>query len=150
MEANTMSWDEYEFDALGHFSPRSVRELGPGMGWVHPDRPDNRTKQQSPYAYSPFYHWREAGSDKDTSAYSDRLAQWKHDEWRAACGKLPPGQFQYQTPDALSALMSEYEGKPVRVTALAEGCNVSNGYPYYIFWWRDAKPNRAARKCNEN
>lgn len=124
------------FDINGYLVDRT-HDIGPGAGWVEPDRPDNRTQQQSPYGYSPFYHWREAGCEKDTCAYDDRMRQWDSEKWDRACALLPPGRFETQANAALDKMMSEYCGKPVQVTALAEGCNVSNGYPYYVFWWRD-------------
>ncbi len=45
-------------------------------------------------------------------------------------------------PKKLSAFMTDYLGKKVKVTALAEGCNVSNGYPYWIIWFRDETPSK--------
>lgn len=113
------------------------KNRGPGAGWVEPDRPDNHTKEQSPYGYSPFYHWRDAQSKKDSASYDDRLDQWDRDKWKDARSHLH-SRFQHCSVDDLTLMLTKYFGKPTICTALAEGCNVSNGYPYYIFWHRDA------------
>lgn len=71
------------------------------------------------------------------------MKQWDYAAYERACALLPPGHFQYQSRDALDAFLTEYWGKPTICTALVEGCNVSNGYPYYVFYHRELKPEGA-------
>ena len=95
-----------------------------------------------PDSYSPFFHWKASDRTvKDPCAYDDRMRQWKYDKWNEVCNALPPVQngmrrFEYQSQETLSKMLSDYYGETLVCTALVEGCNVSNGYPYYVFYWR--------------
>lgn len=126
--------------------PRRFRERGPGAGWVNPDR-ENRTKSESPYAYSEYFVFRHGGRrdgyswnfGKDTHAdYSDRLWQWDYEKARKACEGIE-GRMTHWGPDSASKFLSAYYGRPIECLALAEGCNPSSGYPYWIFWYRHAE-----------
>ena len=35
--------------------------------------------------------------------------------------------------------LTEYNGYKCKLIVLMEGCNVSNGYPYWIFHWKEIK-----------
>ena len=129
---------------------RYTRDFGPAMGWVQPELGSaNKTKQEAPYSYSPFYHFRDTSGAESESACSDRLRQWDCEKWNEARRMLSPGPLEYQSRLLPDAMMSFYLGKPVKVVSLAEGCNVSNDYPYYIFRWRDAqsKPGVEEEVC---
>ncbi len=105
--------------------------------WVNPNQ--RITKQESPYGYSEFFHWGGhhtiAGCD---AVYSDRLWQWNYEKMRTLCNALGK-RFEQCSDVEMSRFLSAYWDKPVVATACAEGCNISNGYPYYILWFRDAK-----------
>lgn len=108
------------------------------VDWVLPNR-DNKTKQEAPYSYDPFYIWRDSTAGS-YAIYSDRLAQNDLEKYRMAVQKAAPDKrFEYYTRAEASKFMSAYTGKKIQVTALAEGCNVSNGYPYWIFWCKEVK-----------
>ena len=121
--------------------PRRTR-----MGQEYCDQYSTNDKTTHPYSYSPFFHWKKDWQKTDTCAYDDRMREWKYDLWNEVCAELPAAtqfgqrQFQYQTPETLSKMLSKYCGEPVTCTALVEGCNVSNGYPYYVFYWRANTP----------
>jgi len=106
--------------------------------WVDPDR-DNRTKEDWPYSYSDHYLWgeREQGCD---AVYSDRLAQWDSAKAKAARDAVSEfgSRYGYWGKEGTSKYLSAYFGKPVEAVAVAEGCNVSSGFPYWVFWFRDA------------
>lgn len=107
--------------------------------WVDPH--DRRTKEEYPYSYSAHYLWGEAEEGAD-AVYSDRLAQWDAEKSRDAINAVADlkCRYGYWGQEGASKYLSAYFGKPVRAIAVAEGCNVSNGYPYWIFWFRDAGP----------
>jgi hypothetical protein len=113
-----------------------------GGKWVDPDGLC-REKSAWPYAYSEFYLFGgKAGADaSDAANYSDRLWEWdraKADRlWVEHC----KGHRWDNAPiEKLDAFMSAYWERKLEVTALAEGCNPSNGYPYWIVWYRWVKP----------
>lgn len=108
-----------------------------GYRFVDPTR-ECRTKEDWPYSYSEHYLWgeREKGCE---AVYSDRLAQWDHEKAAAAL-KGMSGRYGHWGKAGTSKYLSAYFGKPIEAVAVAEGCNVSNGYPYWVFWFRDAPP----------
>lgn len=114
------------------------RKRGPGAGWVEPDRPDNRTREESPYGYSAFYIWRARDLSGAEAVYDDRMRQWDAEKYRDACRKVPGKKFSQFTRTDCERFLSAYYGRPIKALALAEGRNVSNGYPYWIFWLLDA------------
>lgn len=105
--------------------------------WVDPTRTDE--KWTHPYSYSEFYIFGRSVKG-DGADYSDRLWQWNYEKadrlWKEHVGC----RWDQASAAQLSAFMSAYHGRPLRVTALAEGCNIGNGYPYWIVWYRDAAP----------
>lgn len=110
--------------------------------WVDPDGP-RREKWQYPYAYSEFYLFggKPEADASDMANYSDRLWEWdraKADRlWQEHC----KGHRWDNAPiEKLTAFMSAYHWRKLEITALAEGCNPSNGYPYWIVWYRWVGP----------
>lgn len=107
--------------------------------WVYPER-ENRTRADWPYSYSDHFLWRDGSREslKDAHAeYSDRMQQWDGDKWRGACAEAPRTQVTHWGQDACTKFLTAYFGRPVTACALSEGCNVSSGYPYWVFWFRD-------------
>lgn len=105
--------------------------------WCRPNE-RNLTKETAPYAYSDHYLWGEPEVGSDT-IYSDRLAQWDREAWKRACEEVPKQFDQFSNDDA-DRFMSAYYGRQIKVSALAEGCNVSTGYPYWIISCQDVEP----------
>lgn len=122
----------YPMDSHGSFHYDDAR-------WVDPTR--RRTKQELPYGYDEFFIFgdRETVKVARHAVYSDRMSQWDYDKFWAAyeehlkgCGGFPSAGQK-----SMSAFMSRYYDRPITVLALAEGCNISNGYPYWIIWFDD-------------
>lgn len=105
-----------------------------GYRWVDPHR-DNRTKEEWPYSYSDHYLVGTA-TKGDCAVYSDRLHQWDHVSFDRARART--GDYTKSLRKA-SDFMTTYYNRPIKVTAVAEGCNVSSGYPYWVIWFHDAK-----------
>lgn len=103
-----------------------------GYRWVQ-DRPDNRTKEEWPYSYSEHYLVGTARKG-DSAVYSDRLSQWDRVSFSRAWDRT--GSYT-QSLSKASDFMTTYFNRPMTVTAVAEGCNVSSGYPYWIIWYRE-------------
>lgn len=122
----------YEYDPYG--KPIPWRD---DSKWVDPSR--TRDKRDYSYSYDEFFIFgsrsviaRVAGAD-----YSDRLWQWDHQKADSLWAKHVATRWAHATGEQLSAFISAYHGKDLKVVALAEGCNPSSGYPYWIIWYRE-------------
>jgi hypothetical protein len=137
---------------LGHPRRRNPRKHDHrGREYVDPSRV-NSTQEEAPYSYSEFFHFgnhAEIDMYKTEANYSDRLSQWNYDQYRSACAMLT-GRFEHCGSQQVSDFLSHYFEKPVVAVAMAEGCNPSSGYPYFIFWHVDKadydKVNEVAAK----
>jgi hypothetical protein len=47
--------------------------------------------------------------------------------------------FTNRTPKDIEKFLSLYLGKYIELTLIMEGCNVSNGYPYWVFYYKNSK-----------
>lgn len=117
--------------------------------WVCPHA-DNRTEREAPYSFSEYFLWRDGSvwpagrenihavcAEGVSGVYSDRLSQWDSAKYAAAmkeCGGLGP----FPSRETVTAFLTAYYGKPMNAHALARGCNVGNGYPYWIIWLSEA------------
>lgn len=127
-----LNWDR-DMDG-GYFS--SYRD-GPDPKWVDPSRTNE--KHSHPYSYSEFFLFGSAKTIKKAGAdYSDRLDQWDWQKNQRLLKEHIPCPWNQATVEQVSAYISAYHGKPLKCVALAEGCNASNGYPYWIIWYRKA------------
>ena len=104
--------------------------------WVYPDGP-KRSKLQYPYSYSEFYLFGHKDVPHDDAAYSDRMEMWDYEKYHQLWKEHVGAHFTQAGKARMTAFMSGYWGRKVECTAMAEGCNVSNGYPYYIVWWKE-------------
>lgn len=112
-----------------------------GKEFLFPDQTNDRSTH--PYAYSPFFHWKAADwKPTDSANYDDRMRQWDRDKWESLRSKYRFTDFGFSnmSPDSMSKMLSEYFGEQVVCTAVVEGCNVGNGYPYHIFYHRKVAP----------
>lgn len=124
--------------------------------WVNPFQA-NYTKDKHPYGFSEYFVWIVGGvkpmqSLSDINAvtdpgvqamYSDRMQQSKPDAWKRALQSIREDcrmLTQHLSPHEATKFLTAYVGKPVEACALVEGCNISNGYSYFIFYWKDATP----------
>lgn len=102
-----------------------------GRRWVNPG-PDNRSRNEYPYGYSAYYLWGVPAKGHEAT-YSDRLSQWDRDKFAAATKSVNVRFENFSRQDA-EAFLSAYFDQPVQVSALAQCCNVSSGYPIWIFF----------------
>lgn len=153
--------DFYGFDHVHHMRGDRGALVLTGEDWSKGRKPtgraygyrfvdttrENRTKEDWPYSYSDHYLWGEQQKGCE-AVYSDRLAQWDNDKAKAAGAAIADLNCRYGHwgKEGTSKYLSAYFGKPVEAVAVAEGCNVSSGYPYWIFWFRDASPLSPSNK----
>lgn len=104
---------------------------------------DKRTPETDPYAYDPFFlRGSRSSVNGAMSAYSDRLRSWHTPEAFDAAKKSANieghGDYWWRHTNLaqMSRFLSALNARPCKCVGIAEGCNVSNGYPYWIVWWR--------------
>lgn len=111
-------------------------------GFVDIDgNPVERDKYQYPYSYDPYLVWiKDFEKGKNHVVYSDRLWQWDSDKYDRCCDEVWGNKGQYfdnRKPDEIERFLSLYFGEKIKLTAIMQGCNVSNGYPYWIFYYEN-------------
>lgn len=100
-----------------------------------------RTPWSHPYSFDEHVLWKSDDCQKtDCFVYSDRMMSWDwikfHESMKAV---WPNGHGHYFDSDDhadVEKFMSLYQGCPIRLTAILKGCNISNGYPYFVFGYR--------------
>jgi len=110
-----------------------------GSGYVDLyGNPVSRNRLEYRYSYEPYVTHRMGNNDQITySAYSDRLMQWDMTKFNKCCREVWNNEGQYfdnRTPMSIERFLQLYYDAPkLKLIVIMEGCNVSNGYPYWIF-----------------
>lgn len=103
--------------------------------------PVKRNKQDDPYGYDPYVVWEDNyQKGRANVVYSDRLFQWDAEKYNKFSKEIWDNHGQYFTnrePEEIEKFLSLYLERDIKLTAIMEGCNVSNGYPYWIFYFED-------------
>ena len=98
--------------------------------------PIERTPHEFPYSYDAYVISKKSDNYKHC-VYSDRLLQWNYDKHNELCLKHFGNEGQYwsdRSDDKIEAFLRDYLDKPeLELVGIMNGCNVSNGYPYWIF-----------------
>ncbi|MFJ8528309.1 hypothetical protein [Bacillus sp. NPDC094106] len=116
-----------------------------GTGWMNFSYVDlngipvKKTKEDYPYSYDPYVVWeKDYVEGKSNTVYSDRLLQWDYKKFEECCMDVWGNQgqsFHNRTPEDIESFLSKYFCKEVKLTAIMECCNVSNGYPIWMFYY---------------
>jgi hypothetical protein len=109
-----------------------------------------RTKADYPYSYDAVLQWKKFDRTPQDGhvVYSDRLAQWDYDKYRRLClehfrqGNDPGGDYFYlRSPQKIEQFLRDYYGNPeLELLRVEEHCNVGNGFPVWVFFFRDKAP----------
>jgi len=74
-----------------------------------------------------------------SAVYSDRLWDWDFKKYNRCCKEVWNNEGQYfsnRSPESIERFLRLYNDKPdLKLVKISEGCNVGNGYPYWIFWY---------------
>lgn len=101
------------------------------------------TKFQFPYGYDQFLIWKGAyNQNTDQSVFSDRMMCLDYERFNVCCIQTfgNDGQCFYdRKPADIEKFLSMYFDKNIQLTGIEEGCNISNGYPYWVFYFRETK-----------
>ena len=92
----------------------------------------------NPYNFDAYVVWRKGKNEEIThTLYSDRLiGEFTNEALSAAKKKNFKGQgdsFDGFKPKQIEGFLSELYKKPVRMIILQKCCNLSSGYPIWIF-----------------
>lgn len=112
------------------------------MQWVDIEgNPVEKNKLEYPYSYDAFVLYDNRNGNKSTGGvYSDRLMQWDYNKFNRCCMEVWNNQGQYfnnRSPKDIEKFLSLYFGKQIEIIMIIEGCNVSNGYPYWYFDYKE-------------
>jgi len=129
-------FDTFGMDHQRHWRPRAACEPCDIDG-----KPVKRTKASHPYAYDLHVIWRGRAAKETGADYSDRLHQWDPEKFdRCAKEHMPGKRFNNATGGQVEAFLRAYHGDPgLHLIAIQEGCNPSNGYPYWTFHYQSAR-----------
>ena len=109
--------------------------------------PVERTKQECPYTYDAFVTYRNGENSEITNTvYSDRLRMWDSKKLERLMVKHFNGKGDYwnnRSPEKIEAFFRDWtDDQTLKLVVVLEGCNVSNGYPYWVFCYhREAEIN---------
>ena len=104
--------------------------------------PVQRTPYTHPYSYDEFLVYKAVDfSEMDTVVYADRLYQWNACTFKCAYSqvwpKYPNGRnFHNKLIGDIERFLQLYYQRDVHLTAVLQGCNMGNGYPYWVFFFR--------------
>lgn len=106
--------------------------------WVSPH--SKRTPEEYPYSFSAHYLWKskDAKDLKGASAvYSDRMSQWNRKKADMAFKSANVSFGNHLTQYQCNQIIDRYYDGQYRCVACALDCNVSTGYPLYIFFLKE-------------
>jgi len=113
-------------------------EIVPNFTDIH-GRRVKKTPFNYPYSFDPFVTYlNEYQKDKHSAVYSDRLYQWDYKKFNSCCQEVfgDTGQyFDSRKPEDIERFLSLYLGTNVKLTAIQKECNVSSGFPLWVFFY---------------
>ena len=110
--------------------------------------PIKRTPYSNPYNYDEYVVWKDKNFDKEkySAVYSDRLWQWDYEKYQRYCQEVfkNRGQrFDEREPKEIEEFLSMYFNKEIKLMAVMKGCNVSSGFPYWVFLYENIEDYRS-------
>ena len=128
---------EKYYDSWGKYGWREpVRDPRDKYG-IYPSYMEHELKADKPYSYPEFYRYQNNSVTPNATDYSDRLWEWDHEKYDR-CMKEAAGDtaqiVSHHSAEKLERFLQLYhECDELKLSAIVEGCNVSNGYPYFVY-----------------
>lgn len=105
--------------------------------------PVRRSMREYPYSYDEFVVWKsddyKRSADNHTVC-SDRMYQWDYKKYNKCCREVWGNEGQYfdnRSREDIERFLQLYFGHDLKLVAIAQACNASNGYPYWTFYLRE-------------
>ena len=104
--------------------------------------PVEKTQRDYPYSYDAYCIYKSDNwSPNDSGDYSDRLMQWDYNKFgkcmKEVWGNNAGQYFTNKDPKDVEKFLSLYHNKKIELTGIEQACNQWNGYPYWIFYYKD-------------
>lgn len=105
--------------------------------------PIEKTPTTHPYNYDEHVIWMDKDFNKEecySAVYSDRLFQWDDEKYEKCCQEVFGNRSQYfysRDHRDIEEFLGKYLNKDIKLTAVILGCNVSTGYPYWVFYYKE-------------
>lgn len=99
-----------------------------------------KTPITNPYDFDDYVEWKGNYRQFDSAVYSDRLYQWNTEKYKKCYEQVfkNNGQrFDSKNVSGIRKFLSMYFDKEIELTAIMRGCNISSGFPYHIFFYRE-------------
>lgn len=104
-------------------------------------RPVKKTPQSNPYDYDDYVIWKgNFDREKSHAVYSDRLVQWDTEKYHKCWKEVFDGEGIFSAnnnPSKINLFLNKYFGKEVKLTAILQGCNVSSGFQYWVYYYEE-------------
>jgi len=106
------------------------------------------TPVNAPYSHDAYCIYKNTAYENTdireiSMVYSDRLIQWDREKFDTCCkavfGKIL--SIFPMDPPKIQSLLQIYFGKNIKILGLEKACNVSNGYPYLIIYYKEVDKN---------
>ena len=103
-------------------------------------KPVERSPRDFPYSYTRYCIWRNKVNrwrKDDSVVWSDRLS-WQYPEYDNLFKEiLGTGQYySRKEPKAIETFLCRLLNEDIVLTGIEEECNTSNGYPYWLLYFR--------------
>lgn len=103
-------------------------------------KPVLQTPITHPYSYDAYVIWGRK-TNNSGSVYSDRLYQWDSQKYNELCRLIWNNESQYfdqRNPSDIQTFLRRYnDNEQIVLTMIMKCCNVSSGYPIWIFFYRE-------------
>ena len=103
-----------------------------------------KTPESHPYSFDPYCTYYGDHFPEDNVADSDRLYEWDTELFKKCYEEVwgtPYGQtFDAYPPRIEKFLRLYFKNDKLELTGVEKACNKGNGYPYWIFYYKD-KPH---------
>lgn len=103
--------------------------------------PTERRIKDYHYSYTAHTLYHNGWKPTDQVVYSDRLRMWYDDYFNLKRKYLGTGGYwsSYE-PEKIESFLSILFSRKITLTGIEEECNCSNGYPYWVLYYREDNP----------
>jgi hypothetical protein len=105
---------------------------GKEYDWVFPER-ENRTPEQCPYGFDPYFLWKDRGFEEATAAHSDRMRDADKDKFSEAFVGLK--NLKKVTRKQAQSVVETFFGENFKCVGYAVDCNEASGNPIGVFYY---------------
>lgn len=106
-------------------------------------KPVKKVQEQYPYSYDPYALWiGNYDCTTDIAICSDRMMKNDLEKFNECCEKVFENHAHYfvnRKPEDVEKFICYYLNKKIELTGIEQGCNMFNGFPYWIFYYKECE-----------